>query len=80
MKRETGKVVEGTFGRMRDVEDFLPSPAELAQATEVVKVTIGHMWRRGARLPELQRNLQKEKYNNHDRLGKDATWPRGAFP
>jgi predicted DNA binding CopG/RHH family protein len=41
MKKETGKVVEGTFGRMREVEDFLPSPAELAQAPEVVKVTIG---------------------------------------
>jgi len=41
MKKETTKIVEGTFGRMREVEDFLPSPAELAQAPEVVKVTIG---------------------------------------
>jgi predicted DNA binding CopG/RHH family protein len=41
MKKETEKVVEGTIGRMREIEDFLPSPAELAQAPEVVKVTIG---------------------------------------
>ena len=41
MKKEIDKVVEGTFGRLREVEDFLPSPAELAQAPEVVKVTIG---------------------------------------
>ncbi|MCC6456737.1 MAG: BrnA antitoxin family protein [Caldilineaceae bacterium] len=41
MKKETGKIVEGTFGRLREVEDFLPSPAELAQVPEVVKVTIG---------------------------------------
>ncbi len=41
MKKENGKIVEGTLGPMREVEDFLPSPAELAQAGEVVKVTIG---------------------------------------
>ncbi len=39
MKKETN-YVEGTIGRMREVEDFLPSPEELAKAPEVVKVTI----------------------------------------
>lgn len=41
MKKETGNVVEGTFGRMSEIDDFLPSPAELAQTPELVRVTIG---------------------------------------
>jgi hypothetical protein len=41
MKKKSDKVVKGTLGRLRGVEDFLPSPAELAQAPAVVKVTIG---------------------------------------
>jgi hypothetical protein len=36
------KIVEGTFGRMQEIEDFLPSPEELvfSDTPEMVKVTL----------------------------------------
>jgi len=40
MKKQTKNYVEGTFGRMRQVKDFLPSPEELAKAETRVKVTL----------------------------------------
>ena len=43
MSKETnGKLEEGTFGRMREVEDFLPRPEELVfkEEPEMVKVTL----------------------------------------
>ena len=43
MSKETEpKIVEGTFGRMQEVEDFLPSPEELvfSDTPEMVKVTL----------------------------------------
>jgi predicted DNA binding CopG/RHH family protein len=38
----TNKVVyeEGTFGKLQIVDDFLPTPAELAREDEKVKVTL----------------------------------------
>ena len=40
-KEPKNNVVEGTFGRMRPVEDFLPAPEDLIlKETETVKVTI----------------------------------------
>ncbi|HDZ38997.1 MAG TPA: CopG family transcriptional regulator [Marinobacter sp.] len=43
MSKETKpRIVEGTFGRMQEVEDFLPSPEELVftETPEMVKVTL----------------------------------------
>lgn len=43
MSKETKpKIVEGTFGRMQEVEDFLPAPDELVftETPEMVKVTL----------------------------------------
>jgi predicted DNA binding CopG/RHH family protein len=43
MSKETkGKIVEGTFGRMQEVEDFLPSPEDLVfkEEPDMVKVTL----------------------------------------
>ena len=44
MSKETknSNIVEGTFGRMQEIEDFLPSPEELAfkEEPEMVKVTL----------------------------------------
>jgi predicted DNA binding CopG/RHH family protein len=39
---KTDKIVEGTFGRMQEVEDFLPPPEELTfkEGPEMVKVTL----------------------------------------
>ncbi len=43
MSKETeGNIVEGTFGRMQEVEDFLPSPEDLVfkEEPDMVKVTL----------------------------------------
>lgn len=43
MNKETNaNIVEGTFGRMEEVEDFLPAPEELVfkEEPEMVKVTL----------------------------------------
>ena len=43
MSKETnGNIVEGTFGRMQEVEDFLPSPEDLVfkEEPKLVKVTL----------------------------------------
>ena len=39
---QTGEIVEGTFGRMQEVEDFLPAPEDLIfrAEPEMVKVTL----------------------------------------
>ena len=41
-KKETqNKIVEGTFGKMKEVDDFLPSPEDLVlKVPETVKVTL----------------------------------------
>jgi predicted DNA binding CopG/RHH family protein len=41
-KEKKHKIVEGTFGRMQEVEDFLPAPEELVfrETPEMVKVTL----------------------------------------
>ena len=43
MNKETnGNIVEGTFGRMQEVEDFLPAPEDLVfkEEPDMVKVTL----------------------------------------
>jgi predicted DNA binding CopG/RHH family protein len=37
---KTGKIVEGTFGRLQEIEDFLPRPEELVFRRKGVKVTL----------------------------------------
>ena len=41
MSKNTDKSVQGTYGEMREIEDFLPSPDELVlNKSEKVKVTL----------------------------------------
>jgi predicted DNA binding CopG/RHH family protein len=41
MNKKINKAIKGTFGEMREVKDFLPSPEELVlKKSEKVKVTL----------------------------------------
>lgn len=41
MNKNTNKTIRGTFGDMKEVKDFLPSPEELVlKSSEKVKVTL----------------------------------------
>lgn len=41
MKKKQNRIIEGTFGKMRRIDDFLPAPEELAlKENKKVKVTM----------------------------------------
>lgn len=38
--KKNAKIYKGTFGKMKEIDDFLPSPEELVFKKSTVKVTI----------------------------------------